>query len=103
MATRTLFLLAVMIASASAFTTGPALGLRTGPKIAAVSRPMRASSLSPKMSLESAALTLAQEAAPAAESGVDETLFLLYGGGFALFVPLTVVLFIVLNNIRPKN
>eukprot|EP00283_Hemiselmis_rufescens_P009535 CAMPEP_0173434222 /NCGR_PEP_ID=MMETSP1357-20121228/12284_1 /TAXON_ID=77926 /ORGANISM="Hemiselmis rufescens, Strain PCC563" /LENGTH=103 /DNA_ID=CAMNT_0014399037 /DNA_START=13 /DNA_END=324 /DNA_ORIENTATION=+ len=97
-----LLLLAAMIACASAFTTGPALGLRTGPKIQAVSRPMRASAIAPKMSLESAMVTLA-DAAPAAAEGIDETAFLLYGGGFALFVPLTVVLFVVLNNIRPKN
>ena len=49
------------------------------------------------------ALTLAADAAPAADAAIDENSLLIGGGAFALVVPLIIVTFIVFNNYKPKN
>ena len=53
--------------------------------------------------LTTAAVKLAAAAAPAADVAVDENLFLIGGGAFALIVPLTVVIFTVTSQGIFKN
>merc|ERR1711966_417525 len=103
----TLFLFCGLCALLSVDAFAPtALPVQNRMRLAASStRPAAAVGLrmSAADSLTTAAVKLAEAAAPAADVAVDENLFLIGGGAFALIVPLTVVIFTVTSQGIFKN